>query len=56
MSRALFIVARMQSLESWLERARTVARTPLFEVAGTEITLEKILLSALFFAFALAIS
>lgn len=56
MSRALLIAAQVQSLDSWLERVRTVAGRPLFEIAGTEITLAKVVLSVLFFAVTLAIS
>lgn len=43
-------------LESGLDRIRTVARFPLFEVAGTEITVEKIVWSLLFLGFTLAVS
>ena len=48
--------AQTPSLESWLERARTIARTPFFEIAGVQITIEKVVLSAVFFAFTLAVS
>lgn len=48
--------AQGSRLEPWLERVRTVARTPLLEVAGTEITLEKLAWSLLFLGFTLAVS
>lgn len=56
MTPVLALAVEGTPLGPWFDRVRTVVRTPLFEVADTEITLEKLIWSLLFLVFTLAVS